>query len=604
MGLFSRFPSFEYIYKNALSTFLRFPPALLSAAMGTIAAVHLVESTGSIRDTVEMKLILVAALGLPLFIALTIFGEKESWSRKTTIIVQALAVIALVLYYISLPPDIARPLRTIVRFLLLDIGLHFLVAFLPFIRGKQVNGFWQYNKSLFLRFLISALYSAVMYIGLVIALAAADYLFGVDIDEKRYLQLWIIIAGLFNTWIFLAGIPRNPGELENVAHYPKGLKVFSQYILLPLVILYFAILITYEAKIIVTWSWPKGWVSQLVLWYSVVGILSMLLLHPFRDDSANRWIGVFSKWYFRALVPLVVMLIFAILKRISDYGITENRFFVAAMALGLSIVVVYFIFSRRKDIRIIPVVICCLAFLSSFGPWGAFSTARKSQISRLENLLVKNEIFSDGRIMGTPVNPEYDDRREMSSIISYLVEWQGAGTFSRWVPDSVLASLDTLNRYTMPEKIARYMGFNYVSRWNRTDSYEYFGLNAQRGASLNISDYDYLIDIDLSGSPDYRQSVAFDDDSCYIRLDNENSILEIKLESSPGRIELSLSEMLSKLIDVDYYRHDIPIDEMSIAASGDDFEVNAVFSSISGIYREDMTFEIKSIEGTIFIRQY
>ena len=40
------------------------------------------------------------------------------------------------------------------------------------------------------------------------------------------------------------------------------------------------ILIAYEIKIIIEWQWPTGWVSELILWYSVVGILSLLLLHP------------------------------------------------------------------------------------------------------------------------------------------------------------------------------------------------------------------------------------------------------------------------------------------------------------------------------------
>lgn len=217
---------------------------------------------------------------------------------------------------------------------------------------------------------------------------------------------------------------------------------------------------------------------------------------------------------------------------------------------------------------------------------------------------MKNDMLTNGTVVKATNRLEYEDRREMSSIISYLVEWHGIESFSPWLPDSAIASLDTLDRYSMREKIAGFMGFNYVSRWSRTDTYEYFGLNARRNISLNISDYDYMVNIALSSSPNYNQFAALGDDSCFIHLDNESSTLEIRPKSSSGQITLSLSGMLSNLTNNDFYRHDIPVDEMTLTDSEPDFKVKAVFSSITGIYKEDKTFEIKSIEGLLLIRYF
>lgn len=47
-------------------------------------------------------------------------------------------------------------------------------------------GYWNYCKTLCLRILTAGLYTAVLWGGLAIALAALDNLFGVDIPEKRY----------------------------------------------------------------------------------------------------------------------------------------------------------------------------------------------------------------------------------------------------------------------------------------------------------------------------------------------------------------------------------------------------------------------------------
>ncbi|MCH9024805.1 MAG: DUF4153 domain-containing protein, partial [candidate division Zixibacteria bacterium] len=395
MGLLSKFPSFNFIYKNAAATFVRFPFTLLSAVLGAVVGIMLVESDRQSQEYVLQKLGMVAALGLPLFTALAFYADKKLWDKSKNYGLQVIGLIFLVVYYLSIPGESESPNFHLQRFMLLNISFHFLVAFIPFIGGNQIRGFWQFNKSLFLRFLTAALYSAVLYIGLTIALAALDYLFGVDITWKSYMKLWIVIASIFQTWVFLAGVPVNLNALNDSQEYPKGLKVLAQYILLPLVALYFVILITYEFKIIIEWNLPKGWVSQLVLWFSVVGILSLLLLHPLRERTESKWIKVFSKWFFRMLLPLLGMLFFAIWVRISDYGITENRYYVLAMAIGLSFVVLYFIFSKAKDIRIIPMVVFAIAILSAFGPWGAFAVSKASQQNRMEAILIENEVLVD-----------------------------------------------------------------------------------------------------------------------------------------------------------------------------------------------------------------
>ena len=158
-----------------------------------------------------------------------------------------------------------------------------------------MEAFWEFNKTLFLRILISALYTAVLYIGLVVAMAAIDQLLEIDIDDDRYLQLFIFQVGIFNTWFFLSGIPKfnNTSELE--IEYPKPLKVFVQYVLIPLVTVYIAILYVYTGKIIIQWELPNGWVSYLVLSFSIAGILSLLLLFPIRNQKENTWIRIYSK---------------------------------------------------------------------------------------------------------------------------------------------------------------------------------------------------------------------------------------------------------------------------------------------------------------------
>ena len=591
MRQFGHFQSFDHLYRNATATLVRFPFTLICGVVGTIAGVILVEAQGGNEFNYIEKIMVVCSLGLPLFTALTCFVEKKEYSNLKKLLIQAAAALLLFGYYFTLPPDIDDPFCHLQRFLLLNIAFHFLVAFLPYIGGQQVQGFWQYNKSLFLRFLTALLYSGVLYLGLVMAMVALDYLFGVDIDEESYFELWIVMAGIVNTWIFLAGVPQNLENLNDVSDYPKGLKIFTQYILLPLVGLYFIILISYEAKIIITWTRPKGWVSQMVLWYSVVGILSLLLLHPLREQSENKWIQVFSKWFFRGLVPLVAMLFLAILERISEYGITENRYYVLGMAVGLAIVVLYFVFSKAKDIRVIPVVICIIALLSAYGPWSAFSVSKASQQNRFEKFLIDNKMLINEKLQVRPADMPREAEREMSSIIEYLNNTHGASSLSKWLPDSVIKSIDTVDRYSRPLKIAEHMGIEYMPYYRGDGDQQYFDFTPKERKIINLEGYDYLIDLGSYNIGAIDQKFSLNGDSIHVIYDtgayNFKFILLSGSDTSAFEtVDYALIEPVTALVDK-WRTGNVAQEELIFDMAGKSFDIKLVIKQISGYKREE-----------------
>ena len=127
-----------------------------------------------------------------------------------------------------------------------------------------------------------------------------------------------------------------------------------------------------------------GWVSYLVIGFSVGGILSLLLIYPVRNDENNKWILIFSRFFYFALFPLIILLFLAIKRRISDYGITEQRYFILSTCPLAFIYCCLFSFSKTKNIKHIPVSLCILTLAVSFGPWGAFHVSLTSQENRLE----------------------------------------------------------------------------------------------------------------------------------------------------------------------------------------------------------------------------
>jgi hypothetical protein len=368
------------------------------------------------------------------------------------------------------------------QYFVLNLALHLLVSFSGFIpKSYNQNEFWEFNKQLFLRILTAGLYSGFLYGGLALAITAVKNLFNIEINDHVFGYLFFIIAGIFNTLFFLAGIPdlNAPKSLE--LNYPKGLKNFTQFVLMPLISIYLVILISYEAKILATFTLPIGWVSYLVLVFSIFGILSFLLIYPIAKDDGNLWMKTFNRWFYYLLIPLLGLLFWAILQRISLYGFTFDRYYVLLLSIWLTIVVFYFLVKKEPKIKFIPISMCLIGLLTIIGPQSANSVSKYSQLSRFENYMKIKE----------KLTPKQE--QDLSSIVDFLEENYDAAVMKPYANNK----LDTLlksDKSAESSEIMEALGFEYRSQYDSsiTDDgnfyYEYY--KNERQYIENIHGYD------------------------------------------------------------------------------------------------------------------
>lgn len=590
-----KLPSVQYLAGEARTTFARFP-MLMAAAF--VAAVCGILATEFDDETVFVRVMVTAQLGLPLFFALAVATESQRWARPARVAVKLGAAVALVAYYFTLPDHLGE--GTVTRILQLNLGLHLLAAFLPFTRGRH-NGFWQYNRTLFLRFLTSVLYSAVVYLGLALALLALDQLLGLPVPEQAYLWLFIVTGFVFNTWVFLGGVPRDVAGLESVTDYPRALKVFAQYILIPLVVIYLAILTVYLVKVIATAEWPSGWIGWMVSSVAVVGILALLLVWPVSGRTENRWVTTYTRWFFIFMIPAIVMLLLAVYKRIDQYGITENRYFLATLSIWLAAIAVYFIVSRARRIKVIPVTLCVVAFITSFGPWGAYSVSRRSQTARLERLMEANGILVDGAIVRTAESVPLDDRREISAISLYLVRYHGKEVFDRWLDTAAIEPPDSTASYGRDRDAARAvvlaMGLEYVDSWAHDPGREgQFNYAIEHGKRV----------IDLAGA-DYMVRLASTKDACELgdtgfMVAWEES-LGVVLSDSTGVVAVASPDSVLDRIGrgLALGERAIPAEIMRVSAENERGRLTVYFNTLGGVTHES-TRTINYLSADCFVR--
>ncbi len=176
-----RLPSIVSLAEQSRYVLQRFPWTMAAATTSAIAAI--VATTTSAEEE-WARIAMVAALALPLTIALELVAEERGWSRTLAAGLNLAGIALLILFYFVWPgPDRKHEA---IRYFQLSAGLHLLVAFLPFVRQPETGAFWQYNRRLFLGFLRAYVFSQVLFVGLAIALSALDKLFGVDVPAELY----------------------------------------------------------------------------------------------------------------------------------------------------------------------------------------------------------------------------------------------------------------------------------------------------------------------------------------------------------------------------------------------------------------------------------
>jgi hypothetical protein len=497
---------------------------------------------------------MAASIGIPLLFALAVFSESYNHSRKTKILIQISGIILLAVFYFSMSRE--ENFYDASRYMMYFTAAHLLVSFSMFKRdeGKcPFLNFWDFNLKLFLRILISAFYSLVLFAGLAIALVSFDKLFNMDIKEERYLQLFFLIMGIFNTWFFLSGVPKKEDE---ITPYPNAIKVFAQYVAIPIVVVYLLILYLYTFKIVITWQLPVGWVSNLILGFSITGFFSLLLVHPLKNSAGNKWISSFGKVFYFILIPLIILLYIAILRRISEYGVTENRYYIFVAALWLSGITIYFIFSKAKNIKIIPISLFIVILLASFGPWGAFSVSLNNQLGRFKEILTKNNLFNNEKIVKSEKEIDSEDSDNIFSILSFLELRKQYSKIQPWFDISLdsLAKEDNNNRFVFNSETAvmENMGLKYNPNKIKVfdDNYSYRSKSLTR---INVSGYDYVYYYKSHESYDTASSISyFDNDVFKLRNDTASKLISIFYSNDSGKtftdtIQISTTEIFEKL---------------------------------------------------------
>ena len=423
----TKLPPVRRLLSDGWAAAQRFPEAVLC---GLVAGTAGAAGIDAADERFWFRICFAATLGLPLFVTLVLTGERRGWTDAWRWAARAGGAALLVAWWAA---SGGWQMNIIpVRFVHTALTLHLAAASLPYLGAREPWGFWQYNRAIFFRFLVAVIYAAAVFVGVALAVAALDNLFGVDVPEETYGRLWFAAAFGLHPLVFLAGVPKEFASLNENRDYPKGLRIFSQNVMLPLVGLYVAILTTYLVKILITGTWPSGWVSYLVSALAVIGIFSLLMVHPERMRTERNWIDRYALGFWIAILYSAVMVLAALWQRIDQYGITEARYILGVLAVWLAATALHRVITRTRDIKAIPTTLAVVGALTLAGPWSAYSVAKRSQLGRIEEILTTHGALSGNDLSSEPREIPFEEWRQVEDVTLYLVDNHGTGAFDRW----------------------------------------------------------------------------------------------------------------------------------------------------------------------------
>jgi len=594
----------QFISQEIKEVISRFPLTVICSFLFCIIAISLVEIDSEFSETHEVliKCLLCLALAFIYTIFVKICKDSHKLPQHTYWLLQGLGLLAIIGFYFWIPDLSERefPIRLFSVFSGVLLALHLFVTVVPYVKKEHsLSDFWIYNKTLLIRFFEASFFTVVLFAGLSIALVSIEKLFDISFRGLEvYVDLAIFLFSVVHPFFFLSRFPNKFNGLE-LEEPSKAYLIFSKFILIPIVVTYFIILYLYSGKIIAAWNWPRGWVSSLTLLLSGIGILTYLLNYKTDLFSKPKLVVFYKKYFFPLLLPLLFLLSLAIYTRVSEYGITERRYIGMVFTLWLFVITLYIIFSKKDDIRILPLSLSIFMLLSVIGPWNMNRISISSQLSSLENILMEKGLVDEMGFTGESVKLNQKESNRISSIMSYLRVHNKLDLMSKWNSEQLILSPNQngkLDQNTIRNQLQIEDQINSVdpNQLNYFTNHQYYDLSSYNhmliiNQNLHKNQFNPEAPLTFSGNFDFE----------------ENALLIYKLGQLVDKV--SLTKVVNSLTEnPDIFRNNERMtdpEDMAFELDSKDYDLKLYMDDINFVKSNNGKWQFKYGFGRLLLRE-
>ena len=567
---FSISRTFDNIIKGLSMSFRRYPVAIAFAAVASVCGLILVNLDNASEDTERLLVSILMAMVLGALVSLVLRVVYENNPARMRIKVFSWIVFgcAAALYIAYLYGTMEGfELFEMLRFAALSLAT--VVLFMTAVFRRDTIYQEVYSTLTGWRLAITAAYTLIIWGGVSLILFAIERLLNVRIEEEAYMDTIIILLGFFSPVFFLSGIPEKGERLEPSGIY-KFFRILVVYVIAPLLTAYTAVFYIYALRILFVWDWPDGMVGNMVLWYALIGTVTMYFLHGM--DGESKWASFFGKWFPRIVILPIVLLFISLGIRINAYGITPNRYLLGVTGIWMLGCAVYqsIISYKVRNTRIITISLAVIAILSFLGPWSAINTGRISQTNRLEKLLVENNMLKDDGTIVSRTDLDEETKGEISDKLRYL---EYSYDYKK---------VDFLPKGFSTEDMKQVLGFEYTYYYPDfpiKDMEDYIFINQDiLSGVVPISGYDYIWNSESWNENPVETSMG----EISFRLIRDERGGEIIVEIDQDEIfAKEIAEYIDEIVDQWEKRgSDISYDQLSFDEKAVGMDIRIIFTGL------------------------
>lgn len=556
-------------WKGQVDTVLRFPMTIILLVTAVISNMIAIITEEEER---YIKLLIAFLLGAALFVVLQLMYERFFTKNFVRWINAAISIIVGAVYYLLIQNTEWKTevvIRTLVLYFILLIAL----LWIPVIKSR--NNFNESFLAVFKGFFTAVFFYGVLFIGVVLILRATDLLL-LNVNEKAFLHsaniIFILMAPIYflsllpeyqGKQILEASLTQNDIELnkihEGIDHKKilpgKFLEALISYVIIPITAVFTVILLLYIVVNIRGDFWKDNLMEPLLVAYSITVILVYLLA----STIENMFTKYFRRIFPKVLVPVVLFQTLSSILKIGELGVTYGRYYVIMFGVFATLAGVLFSIVPLKKNGYIAPILLGLSIISILPPLDAFTISKSNQISRLEQVLKKNDMLK-----GDVITPKRDltkqEKETIQSSISYLNKMNYTNEIT-W-----------LSSYTKSMSFEQTFGFQDHNLSGQV--YQSFYVSRDYNEPIPITGYDYMIKMNIYSNISKTEitGITKDDKKYTLELDTAKQndyILLLKDEEGQELIRYPLQEMFQRFAGTSMGKELVSNEEMTFVADNE-----------------------------------
>ena len=573
-------------FANIVDTCTRYPLTILLLLL--IALINGIEIHSQINNYGNLLFTLVIGI----FASLVAQGSYENFFEKSSSrsLLYGGAIIIAIVYYIMIlkVEDMGTvvSLRTSVAIFIL------LVAYIWIPTIKKMVTFNETFLALFKAFFQSVFYFGILYIGVMLIIAAINQLI-INVDSKVMIHSANIIFVILAPVYLLSLIPAyglsededNSGRGRVAVSTTKLLDTLISYVIIPITAVFTLVLLIYVITNIAGKFWTDNLMEPLLVTYSITVIVVYLL----SSNTTNSFTVYFRKIFPKVLVPIVLFQTIASILKIGEAGFTYGRYYAILFGVFATIAgVIFSIVPTRKNGLIAPILIG-LSVISILPPIDAFTVSKNNQTNRLINVLQSNEMIAENKIV-PKANVSDEDRDTIINSIRYLDNM------------GYTSNIDFLDTYSKSRDFDMIFGFPQYDFGDKEYKSFYF---PRVNNPITINGYDIILRSNIIYSEGNKELGSFIKDGMEYRLmvdtSEANSKVILLNEDEEQLMSLDLSEIIDQ-VSASSTEGDLTLEEATFIKENDQARIKIIVESIyTNSYRGSIEWQHVEMIGDILV---